>query len=108
MFYGVEDNFTNLFMSILSIFPFFPLYYHGKTKFSPIHVSDLTDTIYNIVDQDIRFETIECVGNETMNFKEIFEKIMFLYFKKKIIISYAFIIGKTGSIILLKNLCQSL
>ena len=83
--YGVEDNFTNLFMSILSIFPFFPLYYHGKTKFSPIHVSDLTDIIYNIVDQDIRFETIECVGNETMNFKEIIEKLCFCISKKRLL-----------------------
>ena len=26
-----------------------PLYYNGKTKFSPIHVTDLVDVIYNIV-----------------------------------------------------------
>ena len=73
--YGVDDNFTNLFMRFLSRFPFFPLYYNGKTKFSPIHISDLTDIIYNIIDQNIKSEIIECVGNETMNFKEILKKL---------------------------------
>ena len=30
-------------MTLLSRLPFMPLYYHGKTKFMPIHVSDIID-----------------------------------------------------------------
>ncbi len=40
--YSVDDNFTTNFMRLLSILPVMPLYYNGKTKFSPIHVSDFS------------------------------------------------------------------
>jgi len=46
--YSVDDNFTTNFMTLLSRLPFFPLYYSGKTKFTPIHCADLTDIIFNI------------------------------------------------------------
>ena len=32
--YSVDDNFTTNFMKLLSILPFMPLYYSGKTKFT--------------------------------------------------------------------------
>ena len=47
--YSSDDNFTTNFMTLLNRLPFFPLYYNGKTKFAPIHCSDLTDIIYNII-----------------------------------------------------------
>ena len=47
--YSIDDNFTTNFMSLLSILPIMPLYYGGKTKFTPIHVSDLSSIIYDIV-----------------------------------------------------------
>ena len=34
--YSVDDNFTTNFMTLLNRLPIFPLYYEGKTKFSPI------------------------------------------------------------------------
>ena len=43
--YSVDDNFTTNFMTLLNRLPFFPLYYNGNTKFTPIHCSDLTDII---------------------------------------------------------------
>ena len=47
--YSVDDNFSTKFMSLLSILPMMPLYYNGKTKFSPIHVSDIVDLIFNFI-----------------------------------------------------------
>ena len=47
--YSVDDNFTTNFMRLLSILPVMPLYYNGKTKFSPIHVSDFSDIIFKII-----------------------------------------------------------
>ena len=47
--YSVNDNFTTNFISLLNRLPFFPLYYSGKTKFTPIHCSDLTDIIYHVI-----------------------------------------------------------
>ena len=49
--YSVDDNFTTNFMTLLNRLPFFPLYYEGKTKFAPIHCSDLTDIIFNVISE---------------------------------------------------------
>ena len=74
--YSVDDNFTTNFMKLLSFLPFMPLYYGGQTKFTPIHVSDLTNIIFEIVQKKIKGETIECVGPEVLTFKEILLKIL--------------------------------
>ena len=47
--YSVDDNFSTNFMTLLNWLPIFPLYYEGKTKFTPIHCSDLTDTIQYVI-----------------------------------------------------------
>ena len=51
--YSIDDNFTTNFMTLLSRLPIFPLYYSGKTKFMPIHCSDLTDIIFHIISNNI-------------------------------------------------------
>ena len=84
--YSVDDNFTTNFMTLLNILPFFPLYYNGKTKFSPIHCSDLTDVIFHIVSNSIYSKIIECVGPEIITFKEIIQKLLILIGKKRILL----------------------
>ncbi len=74
-------------MSLLNILPIFPLYYSGKTKFMPIHCDDLTEIIYHVITTDINSKIIECVGPETITFKEIVEKLLNLIGKKKILLS---------------------
>ena len=51
-------------MRLLSVLPIFPLYYEGKTKFAPIHCSDLTDTIHHVISKNIYSNIIECIGPE--------------------------------------------
>ena len=92
--YSVDDNFTTNFMRLLSILPIMPLYYSGKTKFTPIHVSDFANIIFNIVNKKIKSETIECIGPNVFTFKEILIKILKSIKKKKITNSYPFSIGK--------------
>ncbi len=84
--YSIDDNFTTNFMTILNRLPCFPLYYNGKTKFMPIHCSDLTDIIYYIISNKIYSNIIECVGPEVFSFKEILEKLLKLIQKKRILI----------------------
>ena len=84
--YSVDDNFTTNFMTLLNRLPVFPLYYSGKTKFIPIHCSDLTDIIFHILDKKIDSNIIECVGPETLTFREIIEKLMELIKKRRILI----------------------
>ena len=84
--YSVDDNFTTNFMTLLNKLPFFPLYYSGKTKFMPIHCSDLTDIIFHVIDKQVNSNIIECVGPETLTFKEIIQKLLKLIKKKRILL----------------------
>jgi len=84
--YSVDDKFTTQFMTLLNRLPVFPLYYSGKTKFAPIHCSDLTDIIYHVISKNILSKTIECVGPEIFTFKELLEKLLKLIGKKKILL----------------------
>ena len=84
--YSVDDNFTTYFMTLLNRLPFFPLYYQGKTKFAPIHCSDLTDTIHHVISNNIYSKIIECVGPEIMTLKNILIKLLTHIGKKRILL----------------------
>ena len=91
--YSIDDNFTTNFMTLLKNLPFFPLYYSGKTKFMPIHCSDITDIIFQVISKNISSNIIECVGPETLSFKEILEKLLTLIDKKRFLIPLPLIIA---------------
>jgi uncharacterized protein YbjT (DUF2867 family) len=84
--YSVDDNFTTNFMTLLNRLLVFPLYYSGKTKFTPIHCSDLTDVIYETITKNINSKIIECVGPEVISFREIIEKLLTLINKKRLLL----------------------
>ncbi len=84
--FSVDDNFTTNFMTLLNRLPVFPIYYNGNTKFAPIHCSDLTDIIYHIISNNIYSKIIECIGPETITFKEILQRLLFLIGKKRILL----------------------
>ena len=73
-------------MTLLNRSPVFPIFYNGETKFSPIHCSDLTDTIYHIISKNISSNIIECVGPEVLTFKNILKRLLNLINKKRILI----------------------
>ena len=84
--YSVDDNFTTSFMNLLSLLPIMPIYYNGKTKFTPIHVEDFTKIIFEIVEDNIKEQTIECIGPEVLSFKEIILKLLKSIDKKRLLI----------------------
>ena len=92
--YSVDDNFTTNFMRLLSVLPIFPLYYEGKTKFSPIHCSDLTDTIHYVISKNIYSNIIECIGPEIISFKDLLERLLKLINKKRILIPFPLALAK--------------
>ncbi len=91
--YSVDDNFTTNFMTLLSMLPAFPLFYKGKTKFTPIHCSDLTDLIYYVISNNIYSNIIECVGPQVLTFKQILEILLKLINKKRILIPLPFLLA---------------
>ena len=92
--YSVDDNFTTSFMTMLNRLPFFPLYYNGDTKFVPIHVSDLTEIIYQVIFKETISSTIECIGNETISLKQILKKLLKLINKERFLIPFPLPIAK--------------
>ena len=96
--YSSDDNFTTNFMTLLNRLPFFPLYYNGNTKFSPIHCSDLTDVIYNVISKNIYSKIIECVGPETITFKQIIKKLLNSIGKKRLLIPFPLKIAEFSAV----------
>ena len=88
--YSVDDNFTTNFMTLLGRLPFFPLYYNGDTKFTPIHCSDLTDTIFHVIFKNIHSKIIECVGPDVISLKAILQKLLKLINKNRLLIPFPF------------------
>ena len=84
--YSVDDNFTTMLMGLFNLLPVFPLYYGGKTKFMPLHCSDICNLISSLVQDDTISETIECIGPEEMTFKQIIEKLLKLLDKKRLFV----------------------
>ena len=98
--YSVDDNFTTSFMTLLNRLPIFPLYYSGKTKFMPIHSSDLVAVIFNIISNNIYSQIIECVGSETITLREILQKLIYLIDKKRLLLPVPLFFGKISAKIL--------
>jgi len=92
--FSVDDNFSCRLLSLLSLLPIFPLYYNGKTKFSPIHVSEICEIISNVIEKNICSDIIECVGPEELSLKEIIKKLLISIDKKRLLIPIPLQIAK--------------
>ena len=95
--YSVDDNFTTSFMTLLNRLIIFPLYYNGDTKFMPIHCSDLTEIIYQVISKDIISKTIECVGPETISLKDILKRLLKITEKKRLLIPLPLFLAKLSA-----------
>ena len=95
--YSVDDNFTTNFMKLLNFLPVMPLYYQGRTKFAPIHVKDLAQIIFDVVQDKTNEQTIECIGPEIISFKEIILKLLKSIDKKRILIPLPLSIAKISA-----------
>ena len=82
--YSVDDNFTTTLMGLLNLIPVFPLYYGGKTKFMPLHCSDICNLILYMIENETNKITIECIGPEELTFKQMIEKLLKLIEKKRL------------------------
>jgi len=92
-----SDNFSTQFMTLLNRLPIFPLYYSGKTKFMPIHCTDLTEVIYHILTNKVEAQVIECVGPEVLTFKEILQILLGLINKKRFLLPFPTPIAKLSA-----------
>ena len=96
--YSVDDNFTTNFMTLLNRLFIFPLYYNGNTKFMPIHCSDLTEIIYQVISKNIISHTIECVGPEAISLKDILKRLLKITEKNRILIPLPLFLAKLSAV----------
>jgi len=95
--YSADDNFTTTFMKLLSWLPVFPLYYNGNTKFTPIHCSDLTEIIYQVILKNINSTTIECIGPEVISLKNLLKRLLKIINKRRMLIPLPLILAKISA-----------
>ena len=62
--------------------------------FKPIHVSDLSEIIYQFIFQNIKSTTVECVGPEEISFKNILQRLLKLIGKKRILMPVPLLFAK--------------
>ena len=94
--HSVDDNFSTKLLSLLRLLPFFPLYYNGETKYSPIHASDVAELIFFVISKKIHSKDIEAIGPEVLSFKKMIQ-ILLKSIKKKIFATVTFAFGKNSS-----------
>jgi len=95
--FSSSDNFSTQFMTLLRRLPVFPLYYSGKTRFMPLHATDLSNIIYHILSNKIETQVIECVGPEILNFKEILQILSNLIDKKRLLLPMPLSLAKISA-----------
>tara|TARA_B100000029_G_scaffold471352_1_gene510934 strand:- start:57 stop:1010 length:954 start_codon:yes stop_codon:yes gene_type:complete len=98
--FSVDDSLTTRFMTLLNLLPFFPLYYGGKTKFAPIHASDVAEIIFQVISNEIFSKKIEAIGPQVLTFKEIIQILLKCIDKKRILIPVPLLIAKISALFL--------
>ena len=96
--FSVDDKLSTRFMSLLSLFPIFPLYYSGSTKFMPIHASDVAEIIFYVISKELISKDIEAIGPEVLTFKEIIQILSKCINKKRLLIPMPLFLAKISAL----------
>ena len=64
----------------------------------PIHCSDLTEIIYQVISKNIVSHTIECVGPETISLKDILKRLLKITEKNRILIPLPLFLAKLSAV----------
>ncbi|PHR23735.1 MAG: complex I NDUFA9 subunit family protein [Hoeflea sp.] len=102
--FGPEDGFFNKFAEMARFSPALPLIGGGETRFQPVYVGDVAETVARSVEGTIpRGAIYELGGPRTMSFKEVLEDILEITHRKRVLLplpwGLASLIGKIASFI---------
>jgi len=67
---GGENDFTNMFAKLAKLFPIIPLA-NSNVKFQPVYVGDIAKGIEKIIDEEIKKEIFEFIGDEVFTLEEL-------------------------------------
>ena len=74
VFGGGKNDFTNMFAKLASLFPVIPLA-GAHVKFAPVYVGDIAKGIEKIINDGLKNETFEFVGEEVFTLEELVKLI---------------------------------
>lgn len=93
--FGSEDNIFNQFAQMAKFSPILPLIGGGATKFQPVYVQDVANTVIAILQSnDFAGKIFELTGPTIVSFKEILIFILKTIDKKRLLLNLPFFIAK--------------
>jgi NADH dehydrogenase len=89
--FGPEDSFFNRFAALARMSPALPLIGGGETRFQPVFVGDVAETIARAIDGTLRTGTIyELGGPEVKTFRELIEYVLKVTGRKRLLLPLPF------------------
>lgn len=95
--FGIDDNFFNMFAELARYTPALPLIGGGKTKFQPVYVGDIADSIVTLINaQNDQYhgKIFQLGGPDILTFKDIYEKLFEYTGRRCALIPVPFAIAK--------------
>jgi len=93
--FGVEDNFFNMFAQMAELLPALPLIGGGATKFQPVYVGDVADSVIAAIAKgESAGKIYELGGPDVLTFRQIFEKLFAQTGRKRMLVSLPWGIAK--------------
>jgi uncharacterized protein YbjT (DUF2867 family) len=89
--FGPEDSFFNRFAALARMSPVLPLVGGGQTRFQPVFVGDVAETIARAVDGTLKTGAIyELGGPEVKSFRQILEYVLAVTGRKRLLVPLPF------------------
>lgn len=93
--FGPEDDFFNRFGAMARILPALPLIGGGETRFQPVYVGDVADSMIAVLDRpDTAGKTFELGGPRIYSFKELMEVVLQETGRKRLLLPLPFAAAK--------------
>jgi len=98
--FGPDDSFFNMFAQLSTFLPALPLIGGGKTKFQPVYVGDIAQSIANIAENKMakgvkaQGQIFELGGPDVESFKELFERLLDETGRKRALVTLPYPIAK--------------
>lgn len=74
--FGLHDEFINKLAKVIKLSPIIPVFGDGKTRFTPIHVSDIAQIVLAVIcENDFGGKTYEIGGPEILTYDELVKTI---------------------------------
>lgn len=93
--FGEGDDFFNMFAKMAKVLPVLPLIGGGETKFQPVYVGDVADSVLAALDDlETAGQVYELGGPEILNFQEVYERLFSYTKQKRVLLPLPFGVAK--------------